>query len=537
MTRPPGRDLDSLGDGEMAGRIRAFDWSATPLGPIENWEPRWISALASVLHTKFQAVIYLGPELICLYNDAEIETLGSWHPAALGTPASIFLATMWDVVGPKLASVMAGGEATWSEDEPLLFDRQGLEEVFFTYSYSPILDEHGTVNGVLLVTHETTGRVIGERHLRALRELASGAAGSTSSVAVCDAAVRALTGNPDIPFALAYLADGEGVLRLAASAGLSFSTASSDQMLAAVTGAAVQVLDVPGTGHEPGPRHAIAVPIVEPGETSHAGLLIAGLVDVRPIDERQIRFFELVGGQIGAALAGHRAQAAASATAERRQIERNLHDSVQQHLLAAKVLSGLAHDAAAADSEEVRAKLVVIGDELDVAMSQLHDIVKGVYPSTLGDEGLAAALRATLTGSPVNTEILTEGLDRLPQDIEEAIYYLCLEALQNAAKHGDSTTSATVTLSVRDDALHVRITDTGPGFDPGIPTTGMGLDTMRSRVERLGGTFTITSATGHGTRLDAQVPLGRHRLLARPSPQPEDVESSVLRDGGSRTPS
>jgi glucose-6-phosphate-specific signal transduction histidine kinase len=94
-----------------------------------------------------------------------------------------------------------------------------------------------------------------------------------------------------------------------------------------------------------------------------------------------------------------------------------------------------------------------------------------------------------------------------------------------------------VTLSVRDDALHVRITDTGPGFDPGIPTTGMGLDTMRSRVERLGGTFTITSATGHGTRLDAQVPLGRHRLLARPSPQPEDVESSVLRDGGSRTPS
>src|SRR5258706_10457978 len=117
--------LDQLGDSEMAERIRALDWAATSLGPISNWSPRLLGALRMILSSRSQFVIYWGPDFICLYNDAEIPSLGQWHPKALGLPASTFLPAMWDVVGPQLNGVLAGGPATWAEDAPLLFDRSG----------------------------------------------------------------------------------------------------------------------------------------------------------------------------------------------------------------------------------------------------------------------------------------------------------------------------------------------------------------------------------------------------------------------------
>src|SRR5262249_11961591 len=147
--------------GEMGARIRSFDWSSTPLGPISEWPLSLRGAVSICLRSRFQLAIYWGPQLVLLYNDAERDVLGAMHPRALGLPAAEVLADMWDVVGPMLQGVLATGEATWSVDQALRLNRRGfVEEAFFTYSYSPIPDDDGRVGGVLLVTFETTERVL-----------------------------------------------------------------------------------------------------------------------------------------------------------------------------------------------------------------------------------------------------------------------------------------------------------------------------------------------------------------------------------------
>src|SRR5262249_39570005 len=118
--RPPdshwGPDwVDSLvGEGEMGARIRAFDWSRTPLGPIEAWPASLRGVVSLCLRSRFQLAIYWGPELILLYNDAERDVLGAMHPGVLGRPAAEILAGNWDVLGPMMHGVLEGREATWS---------------------------------------------------------------------------------------------------------------------------------------------------------------------------------------------------------------------------------------------------------------------------------------------------------------------------------------------------------------------------------------------------------------------------------------
>ena len=125
----------------MAARIREHDWSATSIGPISGWPPSLRTALDICLGSRHQLAIYWGPELVLLYNDAEIEALGGLHPGALGRPAREVLGEVWDVVGPMLQRVLERGEATWSEDQPLTFHPNGEpEERYFTWSYSPIPD-------------------------------------------------------------------------------------------------------------------------------------------------------------------------------------------------------------------------------------------------------------------------------------------------------------------------------------------------------------------------------------------------------------
>ena len=102
--------------GDMGARIRSYDWSSTPLGPIDHWPPSLCEAVNICLQSRFQLAIYWGPQLVLLYNDAERDVLGAMHPHALGRPAIEILADIWDVVGPMLQSVMATREATWSVD-------------------------------------------------------------------------------------------------------------------------------------------------------------------------------------------------------------------------------------------------------------------------------------------------------------------------------------------------------------------------------------------------------------------------------------
>lgn len=160
-----------MGGGEMGALMRAVDWSVTPLGPVADWPQSLRTAVSICLASRFPMLIWWGPDLVMLYNDAYRPILGAMkHPAAMGQRGAACWPEIWDIIGPMLTGVLTHGEATWSEDQLLLLDRNGyVEECYFTFSYSAIRDESGGVGGVFTAVTETTARVLSERRLRTLR--------------------------------------------------------------------------------------------------------------------------------------------------------------------------------------------------------------------------------------------------------------------------------------------------------------------------------------------------------------------------------
>src|ERR1051326_29301 len=167
-------DVDRVivGGGEMGARMRAFDWAATPLGPLEGWPQSLRSAVSILLPSKAQIILFWGADLVTLYNDAYRPVFGAKHPWALGRPARECWSEVWDVLQPLFEGVRRTGEAFWAQDHRFYLERHGYpEETYFDVSYDPVRDESGEVGGVFCIVSETTGRVLGERRLRTLRDL------------------------------------------------------------------------------------------------------------------------------------------------------------------------------------------------------------------------------------------------------------------------------------------------------------------------------------------------------------------------------
>jgi len=154
------------GAGEMRARCREFDWAATPLGPVEGWSHCLRSTVDTLLACRNPMFLWWGPELVQIYNDAYRPSLGQGdrHPRALGARGREFWTDIWDAIGPQITQVMATGEGTWHEDQYLPIERNGrLEDVWWTYSYSPVRDDDGSIAGTLVVCQETTHRILAER--------------------------------------------------------------------------------------------------------------------------------------------------------------------------------------------------------------------------------------------------------------------------------------------------------------------------------------------------------------------------------------
>ena len=202
------------GESEMARRMRAFDWSTTDLGPPQGWPENLRTAVSLCLTSRFPILIWWGPTLSLLYNDAYIPFLGEKkHPRCLGQPGRDCWAEIWDTIGPMLESVHATGEATWSDDSLYFFARRlPREEVYVTFTYVPILAAYGrSVQGVFCPCTETTERVVGARRLETLRKLGVQALEGRGIDAACEGAAKVLAENPlDIPFAAIYLVNDAG---------------------------------------------------------------------------------------------------------------------------------------------------------------------------------------------------------------------------------------------------------------------------------------------------------------------------------------
>jgi signal transduction histidine kinase len=195
-----------------------------------------------------------------------------------------------------------------------------------------------------------------------------------------------------------------------------------------------------------------------------------------------------------------------AAEAERRRIERNIHDGAQQQLVSIGVKAGLARTLIARDPGRAIEIIDQVRAEAQDALDSLRDMARGSYPPVLADHGLAAALMTKFRSGVVPVVIEADRLGRLPEQIEIAVYYCCCEAIQNAEKHADAS-MISVTLRAVAGELTVRIADDGTGFDPQASPRGVGMRSMRERIEALGGTLEVRSSPGAGTAVAAVLPV------------------------------
>jgi len=227
---------------------------------------------------------------------------------------------------------------------------------------------------------------------------------------------------------------------------------------------------------------------------SQAGLV---LKNVGLTDELLLRLEEL---------RASRQRLVAAQDEERRRLERNLHDGAQQNLVALKVKLGLAEMFVDKDPARAKATLAELKADTDEALETLRDLARGIYPPLLADKGLYAALESQARKATIPVEVQADGIDRYPQDVEAAVYFCCLEALQNVQKYAKAT-RAIVHLAERDGDLIFEVEDDGKGFDPATAKRGSGMTNMADRLDALGGGVEVDSALGRGTQLRGHVPV------------------------------
>jgi signal transduction histidine kinase len=200
-------------------------------------------------------------------------------------------------------------------------------------------------------------------------------------------------------------------------------------------------------------------------------------------------------------------RALAGAAEERRRIARDLHDGTQQRLVILVV--GLSELASLIDHDQAQALRMAqrLENEAQEALEELRLVVHNIQPPELTDFGLAEALHHIARSSPVPVRMITHGVGRYDRAIEDAVYFTCREALQNTIKHAPGSTDITLSLMDRGDLLEFEVEDDGRGFAAAL--AGTGFASMHHRVEALGGTLSIKSAPGTGTRIHGKVPLAQ----------------------------
>jgi signal transduction histidine kinase len=218
-------------------------------------------------------------------------------------------------------------------------------------------------------------------------------------------------------------------------------------------------------------------------------------------------------------LRASRARVVTAADAERRRIERDLHDGAQQRLIALMVNLRLARELAGTEPAQATEILAQLGDDLETAVEELRELAHGIYPPLLAGRGLAPALSAVAARGPIAVSVQADARSRYPPPVEATVYFCCLEALQNAGKHAGAAATATVRVWEEAGGLLFEVADDGSGFDPGRAVHGAGLENMTDRLGAIGGSLRVASSPGHGVRITGTIPLvtaGRTGTGARP---------------------
>lgn len=312
--------------GALRDLYEEVDWAATGVGAEDGWSPALRTALRIVLDTNFPATLFWGPDSTMLYNRAYTDLIGAKHPAALGAPARQVFPEAWSTIGRLIDDILGGSEANWTENLLVPLERRGfLEDCWFTFSYSPVSDADGRVEGVLDIATETTGEVVTRRRLELLSRLRGVLAGLHLDAGPADLARETLTLLRGLPGDLPRVAvrglgvdptyDDPGLPR----APLPFPVGARSLFLQATPAGQVAWLPLAARGTDP----AAAPP-----------MLVVQLSPHLAADEVYLDFLRLVATTLAQALSR-----VAAREAEQRAVltERALSHALQQSLLTAPI--------------------------------------------------------------------------------------------------------------------------------------------------------------------------------------------------------
>jgi DNA-binding response OmpR family regulator len=403
--------LISDAKGETAALIASVDWLATPVGPPALWPQSLRTAVSLLMDSTFPMLLCWGPEFTQFYNDPFRRILGAAKHPAIGKSARVTFAETWHILGPLLNGVMAG-DAVDHDDMFTPLARNGfLEECYFTYSYSPVRAEDDTVAGVLVTCTETTARVVGERRLRLIQELAAEST-TADPECVCRRAVDVIArGAADLPFALLYLFDDErATLRYVAGTGLpgaavipavvplSAGTTAPWPLERSLAAGALIVDDDPSAPFGP----LFVAPIcATPGIA--LGVLVAGASSKLQLDDEYRGFVTLVAREIGASLAQplaleHEKQRVASTADRARSTILVVDDDADMREGVARLLSDRWTVETAADGEAALAAARIGSPAL---------VITGVVMPRLDGYALLRALRADASTRDIPVVLLS----------------------------------------------------------------------------------------------------------------------------------
>jgi PAS domain S-box-containing protein len=545
---------------------------------MERWPQSLKTAVQILLGSRYPMFVWWGQEFIQLYNDAYAPMLGTRHPQALGQPAPVVWADVWEVVGPQAEAVLYAGHSSWNEELLLIMERYGYpEETYFTFSYSPVADDSGSVGGVFCAVTEDTDRVLGQRRLRTLQALAAAAVEARTAEDTCTLAARVLAENrADVPFALLYLLDRAGALaQLASTVGLEagapgtplqidlnmdagsgwpFRRVMKSGTSILIEGLVDRVGPMPGGPWPESPQYALVLPLAQAGQEQLAGFLVVGISPRLAFDDDYRGFFELLANHVAAAIADARAYEAerqrAEALAELDRAKTAFFSNVSHEFRTPLTLMlGPVEDLLAQPEGQVvpehRGLLTTVhrnGLRLQKLVNTLLDFsrieagrIEARYePTDLAavTADLASVFRSAIERAGLGLVVACPPLPDVVYVDRDMWEKIVLNLLSNAFKF-TFTGEIAVSLGWGGDHVALRVRDTGTGIPaheiphlferfyriPNVRArtyegTGIGLALVQELVRLHGGEITVVSKVSVGTTFMVTIPTGTAHLPA-----------------------
>lgn len=562
---PRNGDEFFAGSGEMAALMRSMDWSQTALGAVETWPQSLKTVIRIMLTSRYAMWMGWGDQLTFVYNDAYQPTLGVKHPWALGQPAQQVWAEIWPVIGPRVEAVRQTGEATWDEALLLFLERSGYtEESYHTFSYSPLANDDGQTAGMLCVVTEVTERILGERRLTLLRDVATALATTQTHAEVFAALKTSLEKDArDVPFTLTYLFDDDN-----AGAHLVCTTGISDRgespasvwplhtLLSAsepilIEDLAAHFENLPSGPWEKPPQQALLVALAQQGQERPAGFLVVALNPYRRLDAEYLGFVTLLAGQVAAGLANARAyeeeRKRAEALAELDRAKTTFFSNVSHEFRTPLTLMlGPMEDAlnsatgalAGPNLEVVHRNglrlLKLVNALLDFSRLEAGRVQARYELTDLGafTAELASVFRSAIEKAGMRLIIDCPALN-LPVYVDRDMWEkIVLNLLSNAFKF-TAEGEIEVSLTAQGETVVLTVRDTGTGIsEQQLPQiferfhrvegarsrthegTGIGLALVQELVKLHGGEIAVSSEVGEGTQFAITLPAGQAHLPA-----------------------